>query len=73
MSFTAEAMGRQALDISMRLGEVNQAGWACGVPLFAAFVLGRRDGVAELSRTMLDAGRSPRTSRSWRSACTTRA
>ena len=55
---TAEAMGMQALDIARQAGEVNQAGWACGALLFAAFVQGKREGVEELSQAMLEAGRS---------------
>jgi predicted ATPase/DNA-binding CsgD family transcriptional regulator len=55
---TAQAMAREALAIANRLGDTATAGWAAGSLLFAAFILGEADGVAALSRTMIEAGES---------------
>ena len=55
---TGESLGTQALHIATSCGETNMVGWACGSLLFAAFVMGKSDGVDALARTMLEAGRS---------------
>jgi non-specific serine/threonine protein kinase len=55
---TARAMAQEALAIADRLADPEIAGWAAGSLLFAAFVLAEPDGVADLSRLMIDAGKS---------------
>jgi predicted ATPase/DNA-binding CsgD family transcriptional regulator len=55
---TARTMAREALAIANGLGDTATAGWAAGSLLFAAFVLAEADGVAALSRTMIEAGES---------------
>jgi DNA-binding CsgD family transcriptional regulator len=55
---TARAMAHEALAIADRLADPEIAGWATGSLLFAAFVLADPDGVADLSRLMVDAGKS---------------
>jgi non-specific serine/threonine protein kinase len=55
---TARTMAREALAIANGLGDAATAGWAAGSLLFAAFVLAEADGVAALSRTMIEAGES---------------
>jgi predicted ATPase/DNA-binding CsgD family transcriptional regulator len=55
---TARAMAQEALAIADRLADPEIAGWAAGSLLFAAFVLADPDGVADLSRLMVDAGKS---------------
>ena len=55
---TARPMAQEALAIADRLADPQIAGWAAGSLLFAAFVLAEPDGVADLSRLMLDAGKS---------------
>ena len=55
---TAQTMAREALAIANRLGDTDTAGWAAGSLLMAAFVLAEADGVAALSRTMIEAGES---------------
>jgi predicted ATPase/DNA-binding CsgD family transcriptional regulator len=54
----AQASGEESRRISEELGAAEQAGWACGSLLFAAFVRGARDGVAALSRSMIECGRA---------------
>ena len=57
---TARAMAQEALAIADRLADPEIAGWAAGSLLFAAFVLADPEGVADLSRLMVDAGKSAR-------------
>lgn len=54
---TAETMARESLRIANESGDWI-AGWAMGSLLFAAFIRGTGEGVDDLSRSMLEAGRS---------------
>ena len=55
---TAQAMAREAIAIAGRSADPDLTGWAAGALLFAAFVLEQPEGVLDLSRAMLEAGRS---------------
>ena len=53
---TGEAHGAEALRIAGVLGSADVASWAAGALLFTAFVQGKREGVSELCRSMLETG-----------------
>src|SRR5262249_41018755 len=53
---TGEAHGVEAMRIAGVLGSADVACWAAGALLFTAFVQGKREGVSELCRSMLETG-----------------
>ena len=53
---TGEAHGVEAQRIAGVLGRADVAAWAAGALLFTSFVQGKREGVGELCRSMLETG-----------------